>query len=178
MTGDCYSINVLSNVTKPNARFLIPKIMKTETEKIASLLKRTFDRGAWHGPSVKDAIRNINGQQAFQRLNNTHSIIELVAHMTSWRRYVINRLEGNNSYLVSDQMNFPMRDDWFAVVEELEQSQQELLELIASFPVYKLSELVPVSEQNYTYYTLLNGIIHHDVYHAGQIMLIRKAFGF
>jgi hypothetical protein len=91
---------------------------------------------------------------------------------------VINRLQGNNSFVVSDEMNFPKRDDWENVLQELEDSQQQLLQLIEKFPVYKLSELVPVSEQNYTYYTLLNGIIHHDVYHAGQIMLIRRAFDF
>jgi uncharacterized damage-inducible protein DinB len=151
--------------------------MKTEIEKITSLLKRTFERGAWHGPSVKEVLKDIDNDLALKRINNTHSIIELVAHMTSWRRYVINRLQGNNSFVVSDEMNFPKREDWSAVVAELEESQQQLLALVEKFPVYKLSELVPVSEQNYTYYTLLNGIIHHDVYHAGQIMLIRKAFG-
>lgn len=151
--------------------------MKTETEKITSLLKRTFDRGAWHGPSVKEVLNGVDRDLAMKRLSNTHSIIELVAHMISWRRYVINRLQGNNSFVVSDEMNFPKREDWNNVLAELEESQQQLLELIEKFPVYKLSELVPVSEQNYTYYTLLNGIIHHDVYHAGQIMLIRRAFG-
>lgn len=152
--------------------------MKTEIEKIVSLLKRTFERGAWHGPSVKEVLKGIDGNLAAKRLTNTHSIIELVAHMISWRRYVINRLQANNSFVVSDEMNFPKREDWDNVLHELEESQQQLLDLIEKFPVYKLSELVPVSEQNYTYYTLLNGIIHHDVYHAGQIMLIRKAFGF
>ncbi|HEY0656771.1 MAG TPA: DinB family protein [Chryseosolibacter sp.] len=149
--------------------------MKTETEKILSLLKRTFERGAWHGPSVKEALKDVDRELALKRIGNTHSIIELVAHMTSWRLYVINRLQGNNSYVVSDSMNFPKRDDWQNVLAELDNSQQQLLALIETFPVYKLSELVPVSEQNYTYNTLLNGIIHHDVYHAGQIMLIRRA---
>jgi uncharacterized damage-inducible protein DinB len=151
--------------------------MKTETEKITSLLKRTFERGAWHGPSVKEVLKGVDENLALKRLNNTHNIIELVAHMISWRRYVINRLQGNNSFTVNDEMNFPKRNDWNTVLEELEESQQKLLELVEKFPVYKLSELVPVSEQNYTYYTLLNGIIHHDVYHAGQIMLIRRTFG-
>jgi uncharacterized damage-inducible protein DinB len=150
--------------------------MKTEIEKITSLLKRTFERGAWHGPSVKEALKDVDSNLALKRINNTHSIIELVAHMTSWRRYVINRLQGNNSFVVSDEINFPKLSAWNSVLAELEESQQQLLELIEKFPVYKLNELVPVSEQNYTYYTLLNGIIHHDVYHAGQIMLIRRAF--
>jgi uncharacterized damage-inducible protein DinB len=152
--------------------------MKTETEKIISLLKRTFDRGAWHGPSVKESLKDVDAAHAMKRLANTHSVIELVAHMTSWRKYVINRIQGNNSFTVTDEMNFPKREDWTNVLKELDDTQDELLALIADFPVYKLSELVPVSEQNYTYNTLLNGIIHHDVYHVGQIMLIRRALGF
>lgn len=152
--------------------------MKTETEKIIALLKRTFDRGAWHGPSVKESLKDVDAAHAMKRLANTHSVIELVAHMTSWRKYVINRIQGNNSFTVTDEMNFPKREDWTNVLKELDDTQDELLALIADFPVYKLSELVPVSEQNYTYNTLLNGIIHHDVYHVGQIMLIRRALGF
>ena len=152
--------------------------MKTETEKIISLLKRTFDRGAWHGPSVKESLKDVDAAHAMKRLANTHSVIELVAHMTSWRKYVINRIQGNNSFTVTDEMNFPKREDWTNVLKELDDTQDELLALIADFSVYKLSELVPVSEQNYTYNTLLNGIIHHDVYHVGQIMLIRRALGF
>ena len=152
--------------------------MKTETEKIISLLKRTFDRGAWLGPSVKESLKDVDAAHAMKRLANTHSVIELVAHMTSWRKYVINRIQGNNSFTVTDEMNFPKREDWTNVLKELDDTQDELLALIADFSVYKLSELVPVSEQNYTYNTLLNGIIHHDVYHVGQIMLIRRALGF
>jgi uncharacterized damage-inducible protein DinB len=151
--------------------------MKTETEKIITLLKRTFEAGAWHGPSVKEALQGIDSETATKRLPNTHSIIELVAHMIAWRRYVLHRLAGNNSFVVNDEMNFPKREDWETLLNELEESQKELLEAVRIMPVYKLAELVPLSEQNYTYYTLLNGIIHHDVYHAGQIMLIKKVFG-
>jgi uncharacterized damage-inducible protein DinB len=149
--------------------------MKTEIEKLTSLLKRTFEKGAWHGPSVKEVLKDITAEVAERRLPNTHSIAELVAHMISWRYYVIHRLEGNNSFTVTDEMNFPKEKKWSSLLEELEESQQKLLQSVEKFPVYKLNELVPVSEQNYTFNTLINGIIHHDLYHAGQIMLIKKA---
>jgi hypothetical protein len=148
--------------------------MKTETEKLTSLLKRTFDKGAWHGPSVKEVLKDITPELAERRLASTHSISELVAHMISWRLYTISRLEGNNGFTVSDDMNFPKGKNWTQLLGELEETQVKLLEAVDKFPIYKLNELVPVSEQNYTFYTLINGIIHHDVYHAGQIMLIKK----
>jgi hypothetical protein len=149
--------------------------MKTDTEKIISLLKRTFEKGAWHGPSVKEVLADVTAEGAQHRLSHTHSIIELVAHMISWRIFVIQKLGGNNAYMVTDGLNFPKRNDWDKVLQELEDSQQDLLAAIERFPIYKLGDLVPVSEQNYTYYTLLHGIIHHDLYHIGQIMLIKKA---
>ena len=148
--------------------------MKSETEKIVSLLKRSFDKGAWHGPSVRETLSTITSETSSNRLANTHSIIELVLHMTAWRNFVISKLEGKD-YKVTDEMNFPKSTDWSKAVKELEESQGKLLALVESFPVEKLSELVPHPNAKYTFYTMLQGIIHHDLYHAGQIILISKA---
>lgn len=148
--------------------------MKSETEKIVSLLKRSFDKGAWHGPSVRETLATITSETSSSRLHNTHSIIELVLHMITWRNFVISKLEGKD-YKVTDEMNFPKSSDWLKAVKDLEESQTKLLALVETFPVEKLSELVPHPNAKYTFYTMLQGIIHHDLYHAGQIILISKA---
>jgi uncharacterized damage-inducible protein DinB len=149
--------------------------MKTETEKITKLLHRTFGKGAWHGPSVKETLDKVSTDHAHDRLTpNTHSIIELVAHMTSWRTFVTKRLQGDADFQVSEEMNFPKETTWSKVLDDLEQSQEALLTAVNEFPVDKLGELVPHAEFKYTYYTLLHGIIHHDLYHTGQIALIVK----
>lgn len=149
--------------------------MKTEIEKIVRLINRTFDKGAWHGPTVKEAISGITQETSSNRLGNTHSIIELVAHMTTWRTYVSKKVNGDPEYKVSDAMNFPSVSDWKKAVAELEESQRNLIEAVERFPSEKLSDLVEGVEHKYTYYTILHGIIHHDLYHTGQIMLIKKA---
>lgn len=151
--------------------------MKTEIQKLTSLLKRTFDKGAWHGPSVTDALQNVNTANAFNRLPNTHSIIELVGHMTSWRIYVTKKLSGDDTFNVTDELNFPASADWGKTLKALEASQRQLLAAIEKFPEEKLSALVEGVSDKYTYYTIINGIIHHDTYHTGQIMLINKATG-
>lgn len=150
--------------------------MKTEIQKIRRLLERTFEKGAWHGPSVKETIEGITQDQSLHRLQNTHSIIELVTHMTAWRTYVTKRLLGNEKYEVSDEMNFPEAADWKRAVEDLNNSQQQLLNALDSFPEDKLSGLVTHPDAKFTFYTLLHGVIHHDIYHAGQIKLITKSF--
>lgn len=150
--------------------------MKTEKDKIKRLLERTFEKHAWHGPSLKETIEGVTQEQAMKRYPNTNSIIELITHITSWRVYVAKRLQGDASYEVSDEMNFPKETDWKKAVEALDESQAQLLKALDAFPEEKLSELSPHPKAKYTYYTLLHGIIHHDTYHAGQIKLITKSF--
>jgi hypothetical protein len=112
---------------------------------------------------------------ALKRLPNTHSIIELVANMVAWRNFVISRLGGNNDFTVTNELNFPSPSDWEIVLNTLDQSQHELFTAIQQFPEGRLRDLVPHAEHKYTFYTLLHGIIHHDLYHIGQIALVKKS---
>src|SRR5687768_8423010 len=123
--------------------------MKTEIQKITSLLKRTFEKGAWHGPSVKEVLLTVKPENAFSKLANTHSIIELVAHMVSWRTFVIKKLEGDDNYNVPEERNFPLATEWLKVIEELEESQRKLLTAVERFPEDKLGDLVPHSSHKY-----------------------------
>jgi hypothetical protein len=147
----------------------------TEVEKIIRLLNKSFDKGAWHGPTVREILAQVKNENVFNRLPNTHSIIELVAHMTSWRNYVTRRILGDSEFTVSDELNFPTSTDWSKVMGDLEKSHSELIAALENFPAEKLSELVPAASHKYTFYTMLHGIIHHDLYHAGQIILINTA---
>src|SRR5687767_9015391 len=125
--------------------------MKTETQKMSSLLKRTFEKGAWHGPSVKEVLQTVTTATAMNKLPNTHSIIELVAHMTAWRKFVTQKLKGNDVYKVTEDLNFPVATEWLKVVQDLESSQSELLVAVEGFPIEKLSELVPHPTHKYTF---------------------------
>ncbi|MBL0742426.1 DinB family protein [Chryseolinea lacunae] len=82
-------------------------MMTPEIEHLTILITRSYDKGAWHGPSVKQSIEGITTEEAHKRIPGTHSIIELVAHMAAWRTFVTRRLEGDASYAVTDEMNFP-----------------------------------------------------------------------
>lgn len=149
--------------------------MPTETERIILLLKKTFEKGAWHGPAVKEALEHISEEQAFKRLSGTHSIIELVAHMTAWRTYVIKRLEGDFTYKITEDLNFPDVRDWSEALRKLDESQELLLAAVAKLPPEKLNQQVPWTDDAFTFHAFVHGIIHHDLYHAGQIVLIKKA---
>jgi uncharacterized damage-inducible protein DinB len=148
----------------------------TEIENIISLLTSTFEKNAWHGPSVKETLNGVTSALSQRRFENTHSIIELVAHMTAWRNFVIQKLKGDETYRVDDEKNFPVATDWLQTVANLDESQAQLIQALENFPVSKLFELVPHKAYRYNFYFLLHGIIHHDLYHIGQIALIKKSF--
>jgi uncharacterized damage-inducible protein DinB len=149
--------------------------MESEIQKIISLLRRTFEKDAWHGPSVKEVLNGISAEQSVWRLPDTHSIIELVAHMSSWRIYACERLTGNAEYKVTDEHNFPQEKNWPACLQRLEGTQGKLLAAIENFRSERLSETLPNTTHGHSYYTLIHGVIHHDLYHTGQIVLIKKA---
>jgi uncharacterized damage-inducible protein DinB len=149
--------------------------MENEIQKILSLLASTFEKNPWYGPSLKEVLSDIKPEQAFKKLEGTHTIIEIVAHMTAWRTFVIRKLEGDEHYSVEGHMNFPSVSDWSKVQQDLFESQAKLISALQNFPGTRLSEVVSHDSYRYTYYALLHGIIHHDVYHTGQISLIKKA---
>ncbi|MBT1702018.1 DinB family protein [Chryseosolibacter indicus] len=148
--------------------------MKTEIENIIQLLNRTYSGDAWHGPTVKEVLKDLTPELATKSIAASNSIITLIAHMTAWRIFTIEKLKGNAAYKVSPELNFPDVTDLNNELDKLEASQQQLIEAIRSFPPERLTDIIPDGTQKYTYYALLHGIIHHDLYHAGQIMIMKK----
>ena len=148
--------------------------MDKEIQHIRDLLQRTFEKNAWHGPAVMEVLDGITPEQSQFKFPNTHSIAELVAHMTAWRIFVLKKIEDNLEYTVATDANFPSVD-WTTALEELANSQRDLLASLEGFDPARLHEIVPHDSYTYTtFYMLLHGLIHHDLYHAGQIAIMKK----
>jgi uncharacterized damage-inducible protein DinB len=146
--------------------------MKTEVQKLGDILRHTFEKNAWHGPAVMEVINSIDERIVHKKLNSTHSIIELVAHMTAWRIFVTERISDHDHFEISEEMNFPIIKSWQEAVDRLVASQGRLLTQLEKFPDARLGEVVP--NRPYKFFTMLHGIVHHDLYHLGQIALIKK----
>lgn len=152
-------------------------MQQTEIQRIADMLRNTFDGAAWHGPSVMQVLREINAVVAFTPTEGIHTIAELVFHMTTWRNFTIKRLLGQHTYDVSEVDNFPVfetkdKHAWHKVLLDLEDSQELLLQTLEKTAPEKLTE--KVGEKAYNFYILLHGMIQHDIYHLGQIILLSK----
>lgn len=154
----------------------------SEVKRIRNQLKRAYQGIAWHGPSLKELLEGVSAQQASARpIAGAHTIWELVLHVIAWERVAIRRLAGDQleqQLELTDAENFPAvtnnsETEWQAALARLEQTNSELREAIAQLTDDRLQEIVPGCQ--YDYYFLLHGVIQHDLYHAGQIALLKKA---
>jgi uncharacterized damage-inducible protein DinB len=143
-----------------------------EIRNLSKLVQRVYSGKAWHGPSVMDVLKDVDEISCQKKLGNSHSIVELVLHMVSWRTFVTKRLLGNTAFELTDDQNFPSETDWETALEKLEKSQSELVQAIETITAEQLQETV--ANRKYDFFVLLHGIIHHDIYHLGQIQLILK----
>lgn len=143
-------------------------------EELVKSLNEIYDGDPWHGPTIKKILSDIPTEKVDSRIGQGHSIIEIVLHMAAWKNFVVHKLQGDPDFDISDETNFPKGKDWGNALVELEEIHQQLLSAIASFDPKKLQDLVP--HRKYSFHKLLHGIVHHDLYHLGQITMIIKQF--
>ena len=154
---------------------------KEEVLRIIDLLNDTYEsEQAWHGSSVVEILRGVSPKMANRRLSpSTHTIAELVFHITTWRIFAARKLQGDSMFDINTKeknwKTFSIMDEleWETLQMELSLSQEELVsELEKRTKDDFLDQIVP--GRDYSYYTMLHGLINHDLYHAGQIALIKK----
>ena len=151
-----------------------------EATRIADQLRRAFHGDAWHGDSVFEILGGVTATQAAKRpIPGAHSIWELVLHIAAWDGAVLRRIGGVEVKL-SDAENFPPVTDtseaaWRQALAEMRRVHEELITDVAALPDYRLEQPVPGKEgAHYTFYYMLHGVVQHELYHAGQIALLKK----
>lgn len=152
---------------------------KTEIQRISSLFQRAYGGSAWHGPALRDLLSDVSaGDAAARPVPGAHTIWELVLHIVAWQDFVSNALEQGTAADPDASVNWPEVTDtsdaaWQAALDELRLSQKRLREAIEAFPEDRLGDVVP--EKTYRFGLMLYGVVHHDLYHAGQIALLKRA---
>jgi len=150
---------------------------QTEINRIINLLNEAYYGPAWPGPAVLETLKQLAPIDALKKISKSNNIAELVHHMTAWRNFTSKRLQGEETFEVDDDLNFvsyPTIDQkiWDELLERLEASQVLLLQLLSNIDDDKLKE--QVKGRSYDFYILLQGIIQHDYYHLGQIVIMNK----
>lgn len=155
-----------------------------EPRRTAELYRSVYEGDAkgeaWHGLALKPLLKDVSAEQASRvPVAGGHSIFQLVEHIAYWEEVVVKRVRGQ---IVDAPLNTPddwppnrklSDSDWQRTLHRLDASHLALRKAMEQFREEKLVETVP--KRDHDYYTLLNGIIDHCVYHSGQIALVKKS---
>jgi hypothetical protein len=165
-----------------------------DMDRILEQMERAFDGDAWHGPSVRETLRGVRAHYAAQRLiPGAHTIWEIVLHMEGWKKEVVKRLEGHPA-------GIPDKGDWPEVIDTGDQAWQGARQRLAATHDEIVRDDRPLNERlsvaaassadedpfegshrnpalgtGLSFYTMLHGIVQHDVYHTGQMALLKKS---
>lgn len=134
---------------------------------------------AWHGPSISENLAGITAAQAESHpIPGAHSIWEIVHHITAWEREVVQFLAGKPHATMEGEDDWPAVKDtsetaWEQAAADLRAAHTALADAIRRFSEDDLEKTVPGRE--FPWAVVLHGIIHHGVYHSGQIAMLKKA---
>jgi len=144
-------------------------------------LNELQDGSLWFDQSIKDKIDNLSDAEAMLRpIPQVHSVAEHVSHMLEWRKECILRFKGQKTELMNSPDDWKDRNQlenigWDNLKIALYNSRFELIELIEGRDDAYLQTRFLDTDYNFHY--LIEGIIHHDVYHLGQIGITIKLLG-
>jgi uncharacterized damage-inducible protein DinB len=140
-------------------------------------MTRAYEGNAWHGPALRELLTTVTADTATAKLlADRHSIWEIVLHVAAWKRVAARRIKGETVKEPPEGDWPPLpatsADSWQKSLRHLDTSHRQLLEATGSLTDQRLEERTPGTD--YTLYILLHGAIQHDLYHAGQIALLRR----
>lgn len=127
----------------------------------------------WFDQSFKDKIGNLSDAEAMTRpVPQVHSVAEHVSHMLEWRKECLIRFDGLRTELMNSPEDWKTNEQlskigWTKLRDDFYKSQSEIVGLLETKDDSFLEIKFPDTDYNFHY--LIEGIIHHDLYHLGQI---------
>jgi uncharacterized damage-inducible protein DinB len=150
----------------------------SEIKRILDQMDRAFSGDAWHGPSLMSVLEGISAEQASKHpIRGAHSIWELVHHIEAWNAISEHRLAGEMVEITPERDWPPVWEvsdaAWKRALQNLVESRGRLRDSVKDFS----NELLEgkASGPDYSRYVVLHGVVQHDLYHAGQIVMLKKA---
>jgi len=154
--------------------------MSAEVRRLLAIIDAAYDRRSWHGTNLRGSVRGLTARRAAWRPSpKRHNIWELVVHAAYWKYAGLRRLTG------APRGSFPLKgSNWFARgraldapawredVALLDRMHRDLRAAVAALSTADLDRR-PAGSTVSTF-ALLSGLAAHDLYHAGQIQLLKR----
>jgi len=159
-------------------------IASKEVGLLLRLLDQGFDRRAWHGTNLMGSLRGVGVEEALFRPNpHRHNVWELAVHAAYWKYAVRRRLTGEKrgSFAFAGSNFFPRPDErgatakaWSEDLKLLRAEHRALRAVVEGLRSADLARLSP--KKSWTTADTVAGVASHDIYHAGQIQLLRRLY--
>lgn len=146
-------------------------------QQIANHLKEAFEGNNWSDVNVKDSLTGITlGEATTVTKASPNTIADLLYHITFYNKAICERLRGNEPVINEangfDTPRLTSEEDWIQLKNNAFNTVQQLVDRIRNFPDNKLSEENPPGKG--TFYKKLHGVIEHNYYHLGQIVILKN----
>jgi len=148
-----------------------------ETARISKLFEDLYEGSPWIDVNIASTLKNISAQQASKKVApGRNSIWEIVNHLVSWRMDVLQRIQGKVIKSPAHNYIVPVKDvsdkAWKNMLKQLDDSQQQWISILNDFNEKDFARVYPGNKM--TYYEHIHGILQHDAYHLGQVVLLSK----
>ncbi len=156
-----------------------------ETSWLAQLCMQAYDGepgsdDGWHGPSLRKILSDVSWEEASRRLTpEGHNIWEFVLHIAVWDEICVQRLFGAEIPMTTgsagDWPELPAATPaaWAATKQRLTDAQAAFTTRVAALRSEDLDKTVV--GWPWSYRLMIHGTLHHDLYHGGQIALLKRA---
>ena len=158
-----------------NSNFRAEVAALNSKQLVLALLDEAYEKKTWHGPSLKQSLKGVTARQAAWRPDTgRHNIWEVTLHAAYWKYALRRRIEGGKrgSFALKGSNFFPRPEKgnlneaaWARDKKLLEREHRALRAAVAQ--VLRISRGAKFISQSY-------GMAFHDIYHAGQIRLLRR----
>ena len=154
----------------------------TTSEKLQQELEKVLSGRPWYGTGIYDAIAKVSFEAAYEKPpGSVHNIAEIVLHMVAWTEEVMDRMNGMTAGVPTSgdwpETGKPDEQKWQNYVDDLKLVNVNLIGIIQNFPEEQWGDLIDDQRGDrpvVTYEALINGLIQHHIYHAGQIALLNR----
>jgi hypothetical protein len=157
-------------------------MMAGEIGLLLQIVDKGYDKKAWHGPNLRGSIRGLDVREvSWTPAPGRHNIWEIVVHCVYWKYAVRRRLVGEK------RGSFPLkgsnwfvrpatltREAWRSDLAMLEDMHRKMQAAVAGLSPRDLGRVPRGSQVRNA--AIISGIAAHDVYHAGQIQLLKRLY--
>ena len=157
--------------------------MRREIQQLLAIVDQAYNRQSWHGTNLRGSIRRVTAADASWRpAQARHNIWETVVHAAYWKYAAARRftggargsfpLKGSNWFVRPVDDGGMTEQAWRSDVELLDRMHELLRGAVAGLTSQDLAA-TPAGKK-VSNFMLVSGVAAHDLYHAGQIQLLKK----